>query len=68
MLSAVDAVLKAKHAAIRSEVATMVDFQALNTVIARKKMLAAIFNGSLSMGRRRKRKRRKMSRRRRRRV
>ena len=59
MLSAVDAVLRVKHAAIRSAVATMGDFRALNTVTAREEMLAAIFIRSLSI----RRKRRKMSRR-----
>ena len=55
-----------KLALVRSAVATMGDFCALNTVTAREKMPAAIFIGSLSRWRRKKRKWRKRSRRRRR--
>ena len=65
MLSAIDAALWVKHTAVRSAVATIGDFGALNSATAREEIPAAIFIGSLSMmKRRRRKKRRKRSRRR----
>ena len=66
MLSAVDPALRGKHTTVRSAVATMGDFRALNSVTVREEMPSAIFIRSLSRRRRRRKKRRKRKRRRRR--
>ena len=54
MLSAVDTALRGKHIAVRSAVATIGDFRALNTVAMREEMPSAILIRSLSRRKRRK--------------